>query len=149
MEAVYSMQEILHTTIQSWMLGNPRVVGTLDYEQDFVVSLRKKLEQGGREEGERIVDSFVEFNKVLIEHSLIDRNFLITDNFGMNADGNIILMDLGELCTDAKTIRHHLAKRPWATFDVVNSLPANLRDYFVNEMDKAFYKKSDTIETIL
>jgi hypothetical protein len=137
-EAAGSIQKILHTTLEGRVLGNPRVLNELDYEQDKVTPLRRCLKSATLEEAKKIIDAFVEFNKTLIGHSLIDRNFLITDNFATSADGNIILVDLGELYSDPKVIRDHIAKRPWTVPDVLNSLPKNFRNYFVEKMDFAF-----------
>ena len=141
-EAAESIQKILHTTLESWMLGNPQTRNELDYEQDAVIPLRKYFKHLTLEEGKKIIDAFIEFNKILIKHSLIDRNFLITDNFAIDVNKNIILIDLGELYSDAKQIHNHIAKRPWMSFDVVNSLPKSLRGYFIEKMDENFYIKS-------
>lgn len=134
-EAAESMQKIRHATLEPWMLGNPQVRNKLDYEQDKLTSLRVKLERGTLKEGEDIVDAFVEFNKMLIKNSLIDRNFLITDNFAMDDKGRIVLMDLGELCSDPEKIKMHLSNKPWSSWDTLNSMPKNLRGYFIQKME--------------
>ncbi len=120
------------------MLGHPTMRNELDYEQDKVTPLRHYLERATLKEGKQIIDDFIKCNQTLIQHSVIDRNFMITDNFAMNADGKIVLMDLGELYFDAKKIRDHITQRPWATFDVVSSLPRHLRVFFVEKMDATF-----------
>lgn len=140
-EAIESIQKIHHSTLENWMLGNPHARNEFDYEQDVAIPLRKQLECAKLEEGKKIIDAFVEFNKILVKNSLIDRNFLITDNFAMNATGNIVLIDLGELYSDAKQIHDHILKRPWTSSDVLNSLPKNLRDYFVEKMNAVFAEK--------
>ncbi len=144
-EIVNSMKIIPHATLEGWMLGNPRILTDCDYEQDALMSLRKHFKHATEEEGKTIINAFVHFNKTLIAHSLVDRNFNITDNFAMNTEGKIVLMDLGELYSDPEQIRLYLVLRPWAVWDITHTLPEDLREYFVRAMDAAFAPTSTDI----
>ena len=137
-EAAQSLESVKQNTINSSMLGNPVIHDDLSYEQDMLTPLRICLERGTVEQGEKIIDDFAVFNKILIEHSIIDRNFLITDNFGMNSRGEIVLMDLGELYFNKEMIQKHITEQPWKSEDVILSLPKTLRAYFIKKMDESF-----------
>ena len=95
--AMDSMKKVSNGPLESWMMGNPKVLNSLDYEQDTLTPLHEKLADAGTTEGKKIVDDFVAFNKLLVERSLIDKSFNITKNFGIDAQGKVVLMDLGEL----------------------------------------------------
>lgn len=138
-EAAQSMQSLLGVVkLEQWMLGNPKVLNALNYEQDKMTPLHKKLINISQSEAEIIIDDFIELNKILIKNSVIDRNFNITNNFGVDNSGRIVLMDLGEICTDERKIKNYLKERPWSSPHVGYHLDKNIRDSFVSKMDNNF-----------
>lgn len=139
--ALDSIKKIQNPILDSWMMGNPKILNSLDYEQDKVIPLHEALSLTGDERGGEIIDSFIEFNKVLIQRNLIDKSFNITQNFALDKNGRIILMDLGELYSSTASIERQISDRAWAKHYVVNPLPINLRDYFVQRMDEELGSK--------
>ena len=136
--ALDSIQKISNPVLESWMMGNPKILNSLDYEQDKLIPIHDFLKTADSEKGKQTIDDFVEFNKILVQKSLIDKSFNIAKNFAIDNRGRIILMDLGELYSSTAAIEKQIRKRAWAEHYVVNSLPPNLRSYFVDRMDAAF-----------
>ena len=119
-------------------MGNPKIINALDYEQDRVQPLHDVLAGADLERGRQIIDDFVNLNKVLVEKRLIDKSFNIAKNFGLDAQGRVILMDLGELYSSQTAIERQIKDRAWAAHYVVKSIPEKLREYFVKKMDEGF-----------
>jgi hypothetical protein len=134
-----SMKRVAGGRLDSWMMGDPKILNELDYEQDFLTPLHEKISAVSLDEAKKLVDAFVEFNKVLVERSLIDKSFNITKNFGVDAQGRVVLMDLGELYADKASIDEQRRKRMW-TFPYVTRaiLSPEIRDYYVEQMDMHF-----------
>jgi hypothetical protein len=139
--AVRSLTSVRESSLDQKLFGNPRVISGHTYEQDFAEPLSKYLKQISDEEGRIVIDRFVSLSAFLVSNSLIEKNFNIGDNFGRTALGEIVLTDLGELCTDPSEVAKQIRSRVWAAPDVVRQLPPALRTYFVEQMDRAFVKK--------
>lgn len=134
-----SMGQLQTVGIEPWMVGNPTVVNALDYEQDMVTPLHTLFDSVSAEETKSIIDAFVAFNIMLVERGLIDRSFNIAKNFGMDKEGRIVLMDLGELKSGRKSIEKSARKRMWTKHYVLDSIQNDTaRTYFVERMDAAF-----------
>ena len=138
--ALGSLMKVKMTNIDKKYFGNPTFVNDLDYEQDLIIPISDYFKQHTLVENMKIVDSFILFNKFLLEQKLIDKSFQICNNFGLNKDGEIVLSDIGELYSDEFSINKRLRDRVWSNPYVLRSIPQELRDYFVLEMDKAFAK---------
>lgn len=136
--ALDSIKKISQPVLEGWMMGNPKILNTLDYEQDKLTPLHDFFLTAGPEEGRAAIDAFVEFNKILVQKSLIDKSFNIAKNFAFDQQKRIVLMDLGELYSSTAAINKQIKNRAWAKHYVVNPLPPELRDYFVAKMDIVF-----------
>jgi hypothetical protein len=136
--AVDSMRKISTTTVAPWMMGNPKVLNVLDYEQDKITTLHDldTIEIG---QVKKVIDDFVEINKVLVDRNLIDKSFNITKNFGLDSTGRVILMDLGELYSSTAAIDKQRKERAWSKHYVVGPIKnTQIRSYFIEQMDKNF-----------
>lgn len=136
--ALDSMKKISVPTIEAWMMGNPRILNVLDYEQDTLVPLHDFFATCTIEDGKKTIDAFIAFNKILVERKLIDKSFNITKNFGLDKQQRIVLMDLGELYSSDAAITKQIQNRAWAAHYVVEPLQEPLRDYFIQGMNQAF-----------
>lgn len=136
-----SIKKVQNPILESWMMGNPKILNELDYEQDKIIPLHVALSKSEEEKGRKIIDDFIKFNKTMLERSIIDKSFNITQNFALDKNDRIILMDLGELYSSREAIDKQIKDRAWAKHYVINPLPIYLRDYFVNKMDEEFGDK--------
>jgi hypothetical protein len=136
--ALRSLTFIQNSTIDPAVFGNPKLLEGSSYEQDNITPLRKYLATCTYEEGRAVIDAFAGFNLMLLQQSVIEMNCNVADNFGLNPQGKMVLIDLGEICTDKEEIQSQIRKRVWSAADVVSGLPAGLRSYFVEKMDAVF-----------
>jgi hypothetical protein len=133
--ALDSIKKLQNPALEPWMMGNPRFLNTLDYEQDKLIPIHDYFKLSTTEESKRIIDAFIAFNKIMIEKRLIDKSFNISKNFALDTHGRVVLMDLGELYSSEAAIQKQIKNRAWAAHYVVNPLPEALRHYFVQKMD--------------
>jgi hypothetical protein len=133
-----SLKFIGQTTLDKKIFGHPRILSEYSYEQEKAESLASVFKRVSHEEGKNVIDAFVDFNLFLFKHSLIEKNFNIASNFGLNSEGEIILIDLGEICTTESEIQERITLRAWSTPDVLSGVPAKLRTYFIESLDAAF-----------
>ena len=136
--AARSLARIKGLELDKSLLGNPTLLNEYDYEQDKIKPLSDFFKSVSVEEGKKVVDKFVLFNFDMMSKTLMEKNFNIADNYGLNISGNIILTDLGELCFKKEEIISQLKKRVWAAPDVVAHLPSEIKAYFVQQMDVHF-----------
>ena len=136
--AADSMKKLPALGLEPWMMGNPKVLNELDYEQDKLIPLHAHFRSVDTERAKKTIDSFVAFSTFLVEKSVIDKSFNMARNFALDAQGRIVLMDLGELYSSKAAIDKQIRSRAWAATYNVAVLPRPLRNYFVASMDEAF-----------
>lgn len=121
-----------------WM-GNPRFINKYDFEQDKVVPLHDAFEDLDTNGIKKIIDQFIEFNLKLLKLGVIDKSFNITKNYGINNEGEIVLIDIGELFDDKELISKQLKDRGWTHSYVGGCIKdKEAQEYFISEMDKNF-----------
>jgi hypothetical protein len=131
-----SIKKICETTIDLKFFGNPKILNELDYEQDKVTPLHEYFKGLTQEQGDHAIDAFIEFNQKLIKNRLMDKSFLIGKNYGINANGDIILTDIGELYSNEENIKRQIEKKPWDIYYVTSTIPKRFRSYFVRQMNE-------------
>ena len=120
-------------------IGNPKFVSQYDFEQDKVQPLHDVFEKADSSKARETIDKFVEFNKRLLAIGVIDKSFNITKNYGLNEEGEIVLIDIGEIFDDQIKIERQRRNRAWEKYYVARCIKgAEERDYFIKEMDKNF-----------
>lgn len=123
---------------QEWM-ANPRFINKYDFEQDKVQPLHEVFENLDTNNIKKIIDQFIEFNLKLLNLGVIDKGFNITKNYGIDNEGQIVLIDIGELFDDKELIKKQLIERGW-THSYVGGCIKNkeAQEYFISEMDRNF-----------
>ena len=118
---------------------NPKYLEGFDYEEDKVEPLEQIFARSTPEDGKKLVDAFIAFNKKLVALGVIDKSFNITQNFGLSKTGDVVLFDIGELLVKKSKIRRQLENRAWTKFYVVDHIKnEEVRNYFIEQMDMNF-----------
>ncbi len=135
----HSLKVMSKIDIPQEYLANPNFLNKYDFEQDKVKPLHDIFDAINAEEGKKIISDFIEFNKKLFNLGFIDKSFNITKNYGLNDNGEIVLIDIGELFDDQEKIKKQLNDKCWEKHYVVDGIKSKeLREYFINEMNKNF-----------
>src|SRR3989339_710469 len=117
----------------------PSFINKYDFEQDKASPLHEVFESSNTEEAKKIIDLFIEFNLKLLNLGVIDKGFNITKNYGLDNDGQIVLIDIGELFDNKELINQQLKDRGWTHSYVGGCIQdKEAREYFISEMDRNF-----------
>jgi hypothetical protein len=131
-----SMRKLTESNLDKKLFGNPEYGDNgLDYEQDILQPIDIYLKNVSVDKGKKIIDKFVEFNKLLIANNCIDKSFNIGKNFALNNDNNIVLSDIGELYFSKESIKKQITKKAWKAHYVLKHIPKELRTYFIEKME--------------
>jgi len=136
LNAKNSLQKLKGTNLDKKLFGNPRYLNNgLDYEQDKLKPLDIQLKIITSNEGRKIINNFIDFNKLLIQNGCIDKSFNIGKNFALDKEGNIVLSDIGELYFSKEAIEKQINKKAWTAHYVIKHIPKELRNYFIDNME--------------
>ena len=120
-------------------MANPKFINKYDFEQDKVKPLHEVFEHLDSNGIKKLIDKFIEFNLKLLNLGVIDKGFNITKNYGINNEGEIVLIDIGELFDDKELIKKQLKDRGWTHSYVGGCIKdKEAQDYFISEMDRNF-----------
>lgn len=123
---------------QEW-LANPKFINKYDFEQDKVIPLHDVFDNLDTDEIKKIIDQFIELNKKLMSLGFIDKSFNIIRNYGLNNNGEVVLIDIGELFDKKELIDKQIKNRAWDKSYVSGRIKnREAQEYFINEMNKNF-----------
>lgn len=123
------------------LFGNFERIGELDIEQDKVVPLKIYFKNHLTEENKIFIDKFVELCRIFFKFGFMDKALKVGENFGINKDGQVILMDIGEIWFDKDSVKKQIKNRVWTSWWWMRCVPRELREYYIREMDKVFLRK--------
>jgi hypothetical protein len=136
-----SFRKIKETHLDMKLFGNPNILENgLDYEQDYIESIANYLHRVSFEEGKEIVDRFIKCAKFFVGHRLMDKSFNMGTNFGICPNGEIALIDIGELYSKPENIQKQIDMRIWQEPYILRPIPEKIRPYFFEQMEKHFIK---------
>lgn len=138
-KAEKSFRIVQESNIPASYFANVTFLPNLAYEQDKVDILVDLFAASSLEDSKKLVDRFIDFSLELKEKGVIDKFLNISKNFGIDAKGNMVLIDIGELLNKPEDIANQITDRVWASkshSDRIKDLA--LRQYFVDQMDLRF-----------
>lgn len=134
--AQHSLELVKKSHIEPELLGNPTIHDDLSYEQDRAIPLETYFSTCSYSEGCVIIDEFVLLQQKLIKYGLFDKSANIGKNFGLDAAGRVIMIDLGELLSDPEKIQKQIAGKPWLKHYVLDGIGRrDLEEYFCERME--------------
>ncbi len=137
-----SFQFLEKNDIDGDLIGNFKRRKGLDYEQDKAVPLKdycKKLSRDSKKECRAIVDKFIKLVDTLYsDYGCMDKAMKFGKNFGIDNNGQVVLIDIGEIWFEPKSIKKRVKKRTWLNVDNMEGVLKYLREYYIQELDKIF-----------
>lgn len=141
-KALHSFEILKNKNIPQELIGNPVFLNRLDYEQDKVTPLHEIFKTHSIEDSKKAVDMFITFNQKLLQHGIIDKYFNISKNFGLNKEGKMILMDIGEIIDYEKEILKLQKMRIWEESFIIKEIKnEDIQKYFLEQMNCYFNVK--------
>lgn len=117
------------------LLGRPTLFDNYSYDQDLLKPVGEYFAANDYCRGVVIVDKYIDSIFNLWQFGISDAVFNVTINSGVDKDGNVILMDLGELIFDKDEVRRTIWTRLWLTqFSYLDIQDLKLRAYYAKAM---------------
>ena len=121
-------------------LGNPVFEGNGAYSQDKVQTFGDALQHAGSLAcGRQYIDQYINLMLFHWQYGLAERAFNCTVNNGVDARGDVILLDFGEVTGNKALVRRNISSERWLrsasyTRDIPQGLKAYYRQQFAGRL---------------
>jgi len=117
------------------ILGNPDFIPT-GVEQDKVIPLRKLFGQSEKED-KKLVDKYVECVFSCWREGFADRIYNIDNNFGLNKNGKMVLLDFFEITLDKSEVKKEIEIKRWEKAAWYKyRIPKRVKKYYKEKLEK-------------
>lgn len=137
-----SFQFLEKNEIDGNLIGNFRRRKGLDYEQDNATPLKdycKKFSEDKKKECRIVVDRFIKLVNIFYSnYGCMDKAMKFGKNFGIDNNGQVVLIDIGEIWFKPKSVKKRVEERTWSSVENMEGVPKYLRKYYIQELDTIF-----------
>lgn len=96
------------------LFANPYFIGsTHNFTQDKVVILEDYLKHCSTEDAIKIIDKYIEFQKILWSYGIHDAVYKFQPNYGVDKDNNLVCVDFGEFVFTKEEALKSIQKEKW------------------------------------
>lgn len=134
--------EQLLAAVDPALLGHPRLLAGLAYEQDWATVLEEIVKYSPEAKVRHVIDQYVELVLLSWEYGFSDRVYNFTINNGLTKEGRIVLLDFNEITFLKEDVRNSIVARRWSRSWSCRSLPPSYRTYYERRMDEAVTEES-------
>lgn len=110
--------------------ANPVIERDLNYRQDKVTVMGTALHQASRAQGRKYIDEYIDLLLFHASYGLVDPILQMGTNYGVDKDGKVVLIDIGELTFDKETAMTAARTKAWRKADTYYS-PSRLHNKFI------------------
>lgn len=110
--------------------ANPVIGKDLNYKQDKVTVIGTALHQATRAQGRKYIDEYIDLLLFHASYGLADPILQMGTNYGVDKDGRVVLIDIGELTFDKETAMTAARTKAWRKADTYYS-PSRLHNKFI------------------
>jgi len=107
-----SLKKLKSKKINLKILGNPIIKGE-EIEQDKVIVLKEKLVKS--KNPKKYLDKFIKLIFECWKHGFSEKVYNLTINNGVYVNGNVILLDFGEITWNKEKAKKQIKKKKWET----------------------------------
>jgi hypothetical protein len=120
------------------LLGNPVFKGGVNYEQDAATPLGKYIATHSLEENKKIIQGYAIMILELWKYGLSDGNYNFMFNSGVDKEGRVIQLDLGDFIFEREVIEKHISFKMWITHSdsYYTMSEGELREFYEDEMNR-------------
>ncbi len=124
------------------IIGNPKFLNDINYEQDKVVIIKDLLKKTKEEDQKIMVEDFILLIKEFWKYGFDENVYKSTQNNGYNSKGELILVDFNEICFDKEETRKRIGKQPWLERWSYLDFSLPMRQYFKQRMSEEINSKN-------
>jgi hypothetical protein len=120
------------------LLGNPVFKGEINYEQDAATPLGKYIATHSLEENKKIIQGYAVTLLELWKYGLSDGYYNFMLNCGVDREGRVIQLDLGDFIFEREVIEDHISFKRWITHsDSYHTMhERELKEFYEDEMSR-------------
>ena len=120
------------------LLGNPVFKGELNYEQDAATPLGKYIATHSLEENKKIIQGYAVMILELWKYGLSDGYYNFMLNCGVDKEGRVIQLDLGDFIFEREVIETHISFKMWITHSdsYYTMKEGELKEFYKDEMNR-------------
>ncbi len=111
--------------------ANPVIDKNLNYRQDKVMVMGTALHQSTRAQGRKYVDEYIDLLLFHARYGLADPLMQMGTNYGVDKDGRVVLIDIGELVFDKEAAVTAARTKSWKKADTYYSPFKRLHNKFI------------------
>lgn len=112
-------------------LANPVIDENLNYRQDRVTVMGAALHQATRSKGRKYIDEYIDLLLFHASYGLADPILQMGTNYGVNADDQVVLIDIGELVFNKGAAVTAARTKSWRKADTYYSPFRRLHNKFI------------------
>lgn len=128
--------DYIQNNVEKALVGNPKFLSGLDYEQNSVTPLGLVLEQSDVVQHQKTIDDYISHILKCWEYGFADVVFNFTINNGFDTNGGVVLHDFNEITRDRAIVAADIASKRWSHAYSVRILSEELRNYVSLEMEE-------------
>lgn len=122
--------------------ANPVILDDLSYRQDKVTVMGAVLHQTTRAEGRKLIDEYIDLLLFHARYGVADPMMQMGTNYGVDKDGKVVLIDIGELVFDKEAAVTAARTKAWKKADTYYSPFKRLHNKFIIPvMLKPYYRQ--------
>ena len=120
------------------LLGNPVFKEEVNYEQDAATPLGKYIATHSLEENKKIIQGYTVMILELWKYGLSDGYYNFMLNCGVDKEGRVVQLDLGDFIFEREVIENHISFKRWIThsdsYYAMNE--GELKQFYKDEMKR-------------
>lgn len=111
------------------------IKNSLNFTQDKVVILGDYLKQNKTEDNKKIIDKYIEFQKLLWSNGVHDAVYKFQPNYGVDKNGEIVCIDFGEFVFTKERTLESIKKEKWFSRPSYKNWEDNeIKKYYAEKM---------------
>ena len=124
------------------LLGQPRFLNGISYEQDKVELLDIALSQASSEEKQKLINLYIQNILNCWRNGFADRVYNFTINNGLTNNGQLILLDFNEVTFSKSKILQCIWSKRWLRAWSFRQIDQKLQEYYQMQMDNLVTQKT-------
>ncbi|MEK7185151.1 MAG: hypothetical protein AAB726_00850 [Patescibacteria group bacterium] len=124
------------------LFANPEFIGdTLNFTQDKVTPVEDYLIQSSLENNKKIVDGYIELQKLFWSYGIHDSVYKFQPNYGVNSQGKVVCIDFGEFIFTKLEALKNLEKGKWFfRLSYKKWAESEIKTYYTDAMKRTMVK---------
>jgi hypothetical protein len=124
--------------IPGYLLGNPVFLDGINYEQDYAIPFFQYFQENNAEKNKEMITKYSELIVELWKYGCSDDIFNFRMNSGIDKNGRVIMIDLGELVCSKEKVGLSIKSKKWLHKPCYTLFlqDLELKNHFRQEMDR-------------